>query len=943
MKLPRLLLLFFLAATTTLIAQKNVERPDHARRARPEIDREMEKKMERYPYIQSATISNEFGLFVNVNTISEGTSTAPQNESSIAINPVAPNVLIASAVDARGCIVYVSTDGGRSWTNKNLGVVNLDWLTGNDPSVAFDYEGNGYMMYGAFAIGTGQSGVYVAKSTDNGANWTPHLKVIEHKGEMTPDSAFEDKYYIEIDNSPTSPYRGNMYTPWKRVIDRDSSTQIVVSRSTDRGLTWSVPITVSPRKPGTSLDTTFGQSFPITTTGPDGTLYVFWHDGPIRSIGFVKSTDGGSTFTAPTYPVQGYETHGTAKRDGRNVYHVLKGTFRAECYPTVMADVSNSPRRGWLYLAWAAGLNPDIFFIRSTDGGATWSSPKVIHSETKNDQWWPWLSIDETNGDIAVMYSDSRNDPENILIDTYVSYSSDGGDTWIDRRATDFMSDFRKNPYVNGIFAGDYSGNAFHNGKIYPSHLDTREDNDVFTSLINLRTPPPVENLAARGNVNNLREVSVTWTYPSAPQTIFGLPVSSYSFVVSRGSTVLATLPPGTLRYDETNLDLDSTYVYTVRVAAGADTSAPRTVTYKPSDARLPGRPDIVTVHDNSPQIELVTTIPGVRADSATRLHNLKGVRVYRDGLFIREEPLTPGDTGRTITITDTPGERGYYRYTLTVVDASDPSLEGAAADTVTVYAGPVTAYTESFDAAKPRFIYTGRWAPTSTLALSAPNSVTDSPDGIYLPRRNTSMQIFPVAMPGPIDLTFAQIVIVDPADTATVEVSYDSGRTWSVARRFSWNDDPAWSDQAAASGDWRQARITLTHPFAGPNAIGIVRFRLGTTTANNFDGWYVDDISFGQPAGVKESPAIGSLASRAYPNPATSSAIIEYHLPERAQVSIRVLDLMGREVVTLLDARQEPGSHAVTFDGANLPNGVYLYEIIAAAASARGRIMLAK
>ena len=64
--------------------------------------------------------------------------------------------------------------------------------------------------------------MYLARTTDKGVTWQTHIKVIEHVGKMTADSAFEDKYYIEIDNSPTSPYHGNLYTPWKRVIDRDS-------------------------------------------------------------------------------------------------------------------------------------------------------------------------------------------------------------------------------------------------------------------------------------------------------------------------------------------------------------------------------------------------------------------------------------------------------------------------------------------------------------------------------------------------------------------------------------------------------------------------------------------------------------------------------------------------------------------------------------------------
>lgn len=946
MNISILLPLFLCIIPASLLAQEGAGRHDHAERARPSFEREHEKR-DLGPWLLSSTRSSEFGLFLNSNTIVEPPAQQfPQNESSIAIHPLDPKVLIASAVDGRtGAHVYLSTDGGNSWTNKSLGVVHPNWQSGNDPSVAWDYLGNGYLMYGAFprAVGggfTGESGVYIAKTTDKGVTWTSHIVVIEHVGAMTPDSAFEDKYYVEVDNSPSSPQRGNLYTPWKRVIDSDSSTQIVVTRSTDGGLTWSLPIRVSPRKPGTSTDTTFGQSFPLTTTGPDGTLYVVWNDGPIRSIGFAKSTDGGLTFSAPSYPVQGYPTHGTARKVGNDVYHVLKGTFRAETYPTLMADNSNSTRRGWLYLAWAAGLNPDVYFSRSTDGGGSWSTPKIIQSETRGDQWWPWLSVDETNGDIAVMYSDSRHDPENILIDQYVSYSSDGGATWIDRRVTDYQSDFRDNPFGERIFAGDYSGNAFHDGKIYPSFLDTRDDNDVYTAVVNTRKPYPVENLAVRTTLDDLQRAILTWRNPALMETVFGRPILNYTLLLSRDGVKLAELPAGTTSYADDGRQIDTTYDYTVRVVVGPDTSVARNVSFRASDARLPAGPVIIAADGFLPQVQIETRLPAVRADSVSPLENLRAIRIYRDGVLLREQSLASSDTGKTIAIVDAPAERGYYRYWLTVVDAADPVHESRASDTMTLYAGDLSAYTERFDGARPRFLYRGSWDRTEALAVSAPSSFTDSPVGDYKARQSNIMQIYPVEMPAAVDLQFAHICIVDPGDTAAVEVSYDSGATWSQVARFSTGSDPRWEDKKADAGDWRLETIRITPPSAG--SVGIVRFRLGSGSFTHRDGWYIDDLSFGQISGVdQDGTERGSIS--VYPNPTTGTAIIEYWLSRRAYVTARIVDLMGRTLSVPVDGSQEEGRYGVTFDGSGLPAGIYFFEINIDGKTERGRIVLAK
>lgn len=954
------------------------ERNDYARMARPALDREYggdrEKREECLPYILQGPISRESGFFLNVNLIVESTANpSPQNESSIAISPIDPDFLISSAVDARpGALVYLSYDGGNTWENKNFGVVNGNWQTGNDPSVAFDHLGNAYVMYGAFPTPfTGESGVYIAKSTDKGANWTPHIVVIEHRGTMTLDSAFEDKYYIEIDRSPTSPYRGWMYTPWKRVTDRDSATHIVFTRSTDGGLTWSTPVGISPRKPGTSRHITFGQSFPLVRSGPSGEIYAVWNDGPARSIGFAKSTDGGTTWSELAYPVSGYEYLGTDRfltqlvqlidtidrgtpnerydttivSDTTDRYHVLKKTFRAETYPTLAVDNSNSSRRGSIYLCWSARREPDIFFIRSTDGGATWSQPKVIQSETRNDQWWPWISVDETNGDIAVMYSDSRNDPENILIDTYVSYSADGGDTWIDRKATDVMSDFRDNPFVDQVFAGDYSGNAFHDGKIYPSFLDTRDDNDVYTALVDIRKPYPVENFRVGSRLDDLTEATLRWENPPL-ETLFGLPISDYTLVLERDGVFLAELPSGTTQYVQGGLTLEQEYTYAIRVAVGDDTSAVRTVDFRAGGAKAPGRPIVRSVRQYSSTLEFDVLLPGVRADSVTPFGNLDKYRIYRDGAMVREVEADPSDTGRTITIEETPADRGYYRYTFTTVDDETPPNESPLSDTVVVYGGWLDDYQVSFDNIVPhRFLTNGTWGVTNTLALSPANSLTDSPGDDYRARRSSDVQLYPVDMSEPgstLEIEFSHICIVLPGDTAAIEVSYDTARTWTSLRQYTSADRPEWNDRSADPGDWALEHIDLSGRNDG---LVFLRFRLASNAIGNADGWYIDDLSLRITRLSVDEPRESGIrfSSVIYPNPTTGSAMIRFELPASGPVRIRLFDRIGREVRTIVDRRFERGVQGVGFNAGDLPSGLYFYEIETSSGTSRGSMMLAR
>ncbi len=66
----------------------------------------------------------------------------------------------------------------------------------------------------------------------------------------------------------------------------------------------------------------------------------------------------------------------------------------------------------------------------------------------------------------------------------------------------------------------------------------------------------------------------------------------------------------------------------------------------------------------------------------------------------------------------------------------------------------------------------------------------------------------------------------------------------------------------------------------------------------------------------------------QAYPNPFNPVTHIEYSIPKGDKTTLRVFDILGREVTTLVDEYQTPGSYMVSFDGSNFASGVYFYRI---------------
>jgi hypothetical protein len=77
------------------------------------------------------------------------------------------------------------------------------------------------------------------------------------------------------------------------------------------------------------------------------------------------------------------------------------------------------------------------------------------------------------------------------------------------------------------------------------------------------------------------------------------------------------------------------------------------------------------------------------------------------------------------------------------------------------------------------------------------------------------------------------------------------------------------------------------------------------------------------------ETPHAFSLAQN-YPNPFNPATTIEYQMPTRAYVTLRVMNLIGQEVATLVNEVQNAGKKSVVFEGADLPSGMYYYQLSA-------------
>lgn len=187
-------------------------------------------------------------------------------------------------------------------------------------------------------------------------------------------------------------------------------------------------------------------------------------------------------------------------------------------------------------------------------------------------------------------------------------------------------------------------------------------------------------------------------------------------------------------------------------------------------------------------------------------------------------------------------------------------------------------------------------------------------------------------------------IVPVELASLSATVTGNDVNLKWTTATELNNNGfeierksgEGAWSKVAFVKGNGTTTKITEYAFIDKGVKTGKYQYRLKQI---DFDG----SVNYSYAIEVEVGTPMTFELSQNFPNPFNPTTTISYRIPENSAVTLKIFDVTGTEVMTLVNQKQEAGSYTINFDATNFASGMYIYKIEAGKYSAIKKMMLMK